>query len=221
MFEDFTTIIESFLVGAFPWISQLRGLDIHFKIPSFNLKSIFNFFASLFSLSIFLYMNRLDVYDFIYWPDWKLFIGIGFILMISYFVVLIYRMSDVNSNKSKWPIILNFITYILIFSCLTTGFGLLKTYKDHYVVKGIVVNNKEELIEKSIITLLYKNDSQYDVRTMTNLDGKYSLVIPKEIANDFNKLEVIKNGYKNYSEQFGNISALKSLTKKIILIDLN
>jgi hypothetical protein len=217
---DFSIIIEYFLAGAFPWISQLKQLDFHFKLPSFDLKSIFNFFASLFSISVFIYMDRLDVYDFVYWPNWKLFIGLSFVLTILYFIILIYKRVDVNSNKLKLPIIINFIIYILIFSTLTTGFGLLNIYKDNYVVKGIVIDQNVNPLKEVGVYLHYKNASEDDIITQTDKFGRYYLLIPKTHSDDYNSIDFDKGGYNIRTINFGNLSALKSMSKKVTLNSL-
>ncbi|SNR70894.1 hypothetical protein [Dokdonia pacifica] len=180
---DYSIIAEAFLVGAFPWISQLRNLDIHFKIPSFNLKSIFNFFASLFGISIYIILNRLGKYDLLYWPDWKLFILIALLLTIIYMIILIYKRKEVNTGKLKWPILLNFVIYIFIFCNLTSGFGLLETYKDHYVFKGIVVNKQGIGVGKTSILVI---SDENEINTLTDQEGNFSFLVPKEKADSYN-----------------------------------
>jgi hypothetical protein len=51
--DDVKPLLEAFVAGAFPWISQLKALKIHFEIEDFDVSSISNFFASLFAVSIF------------------------------------------------------------------------------------------------------------------------------------------------------------------------
>ncbi|WP_103068260.1 hypothetical protein [Aquimarina sediminis] len=218
MSSNASLLIESFLIAGFPWISQLKNLNIHFKIQSFELKSIYNFFASLFGVSIYIQLNRLGTYDLLYWPNWMVFIVGAFILTLIYMFTLIYKYKEVNSNKISWPIITNFIVYVLIFCCLTSGFGLLETYTDHYVIKGIVTDHENSKIERAQLGVMSKNVEKYpDLVTLTKQDGSFSILIPKKNAHEYNEIEVIRAGYEEFIVQFGNMSSLKSLSQKILL----
>ncbi|MEP3836924.1 MAG: hypothetical protein ABJM36_04725 [Algibacter sp.] len=214
MNDSFQLLLESFLIGAFPWISQLKQLDIHFKIPGFNLKSLFNFFASLFSASIYIYLERLGIYELIYWPDWKTLIIISFIMMFTYFTLLIYKWNEVNTGILKWPIILNFVLYIFIFCTLTSGFGLLKTYKNHYVIKGIVISEDgSELLDKTYIRLEHSSKPNLSISRMTTKKGEFSLLIEKKMADEYNRLILEKADFKPRDIPFSGIASLRSYTQ--------
>jgi len=218
---DVWTIIGAVGAGLFPWVSQFKKLDIHFKIQSFNLKSIFNFFASLFGASVFLYLDRLGEYDLIYWPNWSYFIITAFILTMIYFVILIYKSTDVNSNNSKWPICVNFLTYISIFVSLTIGFGLLNTYSDYFVIKGVVVSNNGDVVENASITVMYKDNTGSPLRLTTQRDGEFAFLIKKEDYNNYNNILVQKVDFQNLNRSFSDVASLKAQVRKMELQKLN
>ena len=211
------TILGGILAGAFPWISQLRKLDIHFEYKDLQLKSIFNFFASLFSLSVYTYLNRLGVYDFIYWPAWWVFISIAFILTILYLILFIGYREQVKNNVSKLPIFFNFLIYVLLFSTLIAGFSLLKVYENHFVVVGEVQNQFEKPVKQASVSLFHKNDPSSMLTVITDEDGEFSLVIDKEKAEDYNSILIQTAGYEENELRFTNINSLKSVITNLTI----
>ncbi|GGG12123.1 hypothetical protein GCM10011344_10990 [Dokdonia pacifica] len=98
-------------------------------------------------------------------------------------IILIYKRKEVNTGKLKWPILLNFVIYIFIFCNLTSGFGLLETYKDHYVFKGIVVNKQGIGVGKTSILVI---SDENEINTLTDQEGNFSFLVPKEKADSYN-----------------------------------
>lgn len=194
---DWQVYTEAFALGAFPWISQLKKLNIHFDSDGLDLKGIFNFFASLFAMSIYLYINgALPKTVLYYLPAWYWFIITAFILALLYFGMFIYTRSSVSQGRMKWPIIFNFILYLALFSNLTSGFGLLRILQENYMFTGKIVDkisNKElkgaKIIVKSIDEMeCYASDASKD-------DGSFLLVIEKTDFPRCNRFTVTLDGY--------------------------
>lgn len=108
---DWTDLIKLFLVGAFPWVSELRNLDIHFDQPNIKTSSIFNFFASLFAMGLFVYSYYVNPYQLIQLPQWGYFLLSSCILTILYFSIFIFNKEKVHQGTRKGVVIVNFIIY--------------------------------------------------------------------------------------------------------------
>lgn len=212
--------IVSIGVGIFPWISQIKGLDIHFKNRNFPLKTIFNVFASLFSLAIFYGIGQAQTTDLLEKPHWAYFIVLGFIVLILYFIVLFYKRSSVNSGQSKWPIILNFALYSIFFASITIGFGLQRPYQDHYILNGSL-NLKEiglEPSENKIEIFLYpKTHSSKILHEIPKKNGKFRFKIKKESFENYNRLFINGTGFQPINYTFSSISALKQKIRNVKL----
>ncbi|MCH7827064.1 MAG: hypothetical protein IIC75_03665 [Bacteroidetes bacterium] len=212
--EDYQNLIQMFALGAFPWISQLKKLKIHFEIKGFKLASIYNFFASLFSISIFAYCNYSNPYQLISLPSWWVFILISLIFTITYFSIYFFCKEKVESKKIKTPVIFNFINYIAIFCFLTLGFGLLKVYSNYYVIKGEVVDFRDNNLSLSGVQVgIYDNNRKYEQISLTDKDGNFLLLIEKKYIKDYKHLSVSKEGYETLDQVFAGQSSIISFLK--------
>ena len=206
---DWKDTIEAFTLGAFPWISELKKMDIHFKKSNIEISKIDNFFASLFATSIFFYFTNINKYQLIHIWTWWVFILSAFILTIIYFIIFISNKEQVNNNKTNWPIIVCFVLYILIFCSLTTGFGILNVYKDSVVIKG-QVHNSAGKCTRSDFSILFNSGKILNFKT--NLNGDYVVLIDKDSIDKIQKIEVKnhENEYFSYYT-FSEIAVFTSL----------
>lgn len=182
---EWNDIPQLFIAGAFPWISELKTLDIHFEQPGIKTSSIFNFFASLFAVGLFTYSNYANAYQLIQLPSWWVFLLIGAVLTIVYYTIYTYYRAGVNEGKYTGIVILNFVIYILIFCCLTSSFGLLKIYKDYVVVTGKVYGSDEKAAP-SEFEIKYAGNKQMKFKTDTR--GHYTILLKRE---ELNQVEAI------------------------------
>jgi hypothetical protein len=193
--ENWAPFAQSVGLGLFPWISQFQALDIHFNIPNLNIKSISNFFANLFSSSIFFYISQSLPYEVIGFPKWWVFIIASFILTISYFTIYLFFKEDVAGGNKKWLVIVNFLSYVFIFCLLTTGFGLLKVYEGHYVLDGKVESLGKPVAEATII---FKNEEGSTITEFkTNQEGKFVFVLEKKVFDTCSECTVLADGFKD------------------------
>lgn len=212
--ENLQNLIQMFTLGAFPWISQFKKLKIHFEIKEFKLASIYNFFASLFSISIFAYCNYSNPYQLISLPSWWIFILFSLILTIVYFTIYFFYKEKVESKKNKISVIFNFIIYIAIFCSLTLGFGLLKVYSNYYVIKGKVVDYSDNNLSLSEVEVgISDNDRKFEQISLTDKDGNFQLLIQKEYIEDYKYLSVSKEGYYTVDKVFAGQSSIISFLK--------
>lgn len=215
---SWTELIQSFTIGAFPWMSQLKSLKIHYVRDDLSIASIDNFFASLFSFSIYAYFSYASEIQLIYLPEWYYFILLALILSILYLTIFIYCKEKVKSKDSRWPIILNFIIYISIFVSLTFGFGLLKVYDGYYVLKGKVTDMNAQPIEGTDVEI--SNDqTTYKETTITNRNGEFYLLIDKKEIDGINSLIFTKEDYAVLKPAYyGKSSLISYLNHNVVLI---
>lgn len=210
--------IQAFLLGAFPWVSQLRKLDIHFDVEGLDIKSISNFFASIFAISIFLFIEgtlpKTLLVNFLnlFW-----FIGIALISTLAFFIVFIYWRNEVKTKATRWPVILNFVLYLIIFSSLTTGFGILKVETSHFVLSGLVVDKKDgkgipraSLQLKDVRDIVIASDR-------TDSTGSVLLLIPREKIKSINRLNVNSIGYPEMRRTIRDYNLIEDLINPIEL----
>ncbi len=202
--------IQAFLLGAFPWISQLKKLNIHFQIPDTELKGIYNFFASILAISIFLYIGgTLPKTILVNLLDWFWFIGIAGISSFFYFIVYIYKRDQVQKGTIKWPIILNFVFYMIIFSSLTTGFGILKIYTNNYVIVGKIINIiNSEPVEKAKLTI---TDIRNNViaADYSNKKGQFLILIDHKKFKDCKFMKVETDRYEYIRQTIVDIGLIE------------
>lgn len=215
---NWNDVIPLFFLGAFPWITQLTKLEIHFESPNLNAKSIFNFFACLFSIAIFSYSIYVHPEQLIALPHWWWFTLSALILTFGYFAVFLYLREKVKNDNLKWPILVNFIIYIFIFCSLTTGFGLLKVYKDYILVEGRVISNTSmNGIVEAEITI---TDSEEEAlkHIMTDKNGKFKLLLKKTDLPDCKGISVTCFSYKTFKKTVKTGSSIIYFLKEIKLV---
>lgn len=192
---DWQTIAQAFAIGGFPWISQFKKLNIHFSSPAADVPSISNFFASLFATSIFAYLQYAHPAQAIALPAWWVEIAVAAVLCIIFFGHYLYQRKRVEQRGARWPILVHFVLYILIFSTLTAGFGTLKLLDAHYHHKGIVLDAKTNAgVPRANVRVIDENDALITA-AISDAKGEYSLLILKSDAARILKLEVITSGY--------------------------
>ena len=208
---DWTDLIKLFGVGAFPWISELRKLDIHFEQPGIKTSSIFNFFASLFAMGIFVYSFYVNPYQLIQLPNWIYFLVGACILTILYFSFYIYFKESVKTGAKKGIVIVQFVIYILIFCSLTTAFGLLKVFKDYVVIDGKVLDSKGKKTEADFN--IYFNDGR-QIIFKSKQNGTYIVMFKINELEKISKIEV-RNDSGDYFDvnTFGEISVFNYLNE--------
>jgi hypothetical protein len=207
---DWTDLIKLFAVGAFPWISEMQKLDIHFEQPDIKTSSIFNFFASLFSMGIFVYSYNVNPYQLIQLPKWIYFLVGACVLTILYFSFYIYFKESVKNGLKKGIVIIQFTIYILIFCSLTTAFGLLKVFKDYVVINGEVIDSKGKPSYADF------NISFNDGRQMifkSDQNGTYTVMFKINELEKITKIEVRNNLGESFDvNTFGEISVFNYLS---------
>lgn len=214
---NWTDLIKLFGVGAFPWISELRNLDIHFNQPNIKTSSIFNFFASLFAMGIFVYSFYTNPYQLIQLPNWIYFLIGACILTILYFTLYIFYKDEVKNGSKKWIVIIQFAVYILIFCSLTTSFSLLKVFKDYVVINGKVINSRN-IVTKADFTISFNDGRQMTFKS--NDDGKFIVMFKVNDINIINKIEVKNDDGEGYEiNTFGEISVFNYLSNIKLIKD--
>lgn len=181
MMTDWTRVAGGLSLGVFPWISQLRQLDLHFKRSNLDLKSIDNFFASLFAIGIAAYGNWAPPDQLLDLPRWYWCLLAALLLTVVFFSIFLYNREGVAAPGSalRWPIILNFVLYNGVFCCLATGFATLAVYQDYVIVEGrVIMQTGGAPIADATIELSTEGQlARYTA--LTNLQGRFRLVVPK------------------------------------------
>nr|WP_294858406.1 hypothetical protein [uncultured Fluviicola sp.] len=214
---DWTDLIKLFGVGAFPWISELRKLDIHFEQPGIKTSSIFNFFASLFAMGIFAYSFYVNPYQLIQLPNWIYFLVGACILTILYFSFYIYFKESVKKGMKKGIVIVQFIIYILIFCSLTTAFGLLKVFKDYVVIDGKVLDSKGKTTDADFN--IYFNDGR-QIIFKSKQNGTYIVMFKINELEKITKIEVRNDSGDHFDvNTFGEISVFNYLNEIKLIKD--
>ncbi|MET0393460.1 MAG: carboxypeptidase-like regulatory domain-containing protein [Chitinophagaceae bacterium] len=210
-------IAKLFLVGAFPWISEFKKLEIHFKTDGVNLSAIYNFFASLFACSLFVYSYYASPYQLLWLPSWGAFIFIAVVLVVAYFIIFFLGMKKVNEGKSKPLVIINFVLYITIFCSLTVGFAKVKLFKDYYIMSGRVLDAGTKTPVRDADVMLMAGGSAEAMQTVTNRSGEFSFFIDRPLFNKIDKVQVNATNYITWDKTFLGESSKFSYTEKILL----
>lgn len=180
--SDWSFITQAFVIGAFPWISQIKKLKIHFNAPSIDVAGISNFFASLLAVSVFAYLKYAHPIQALELPQWWagiLCAGVLIVLFLSHFL---WQRDAVEKGQRKWPIIVHFLLYILIFISLTSGFGTLKLLEEHYVMSGVVHGENMQPVHRANVLLVSSNGITI-AETTTDKVGMFRILIGKsEVA---------------------------------------
>ena len=215
---NWETVIQAFLLSAFPWISQFKKLDIHFESPNLKARSIFNFFASLFALAIFSYTNYVHPDQLIALPQWWWFTLLSLILTFGYFALFLYLKEKVKNNALKWPILVNFFIYIFIFCSLTIGFSLLKVYQNYILVEGKVIldTSEKEFVDAEITISDSKGDALKHIRTDRN--GEFKLLLEKTDLPVCKSISVTCYSYITFDKTVKTGSSIIYFLKEIKLL---
>jgi len=218
---DWNTITQAFTLGAFPWITQFKKLEIHLTLPGMKTRTVNNFFASLFAMSLFTVVTYSHPFQVIHFPSWKIFIGSAFILSIVFVAFYIYFKDMRAARFYKLAVMGQFVIYIFLFCSLTMGFGELKIFANYYVFKGQVVNaNINEGLKCEVVIM--DNDSTV-MSLITDDDGRFNLLInnrnfPEGLGIDLehcDKLVAYSEQYKEVrTSLYRNLSAI-SLIERI------
>lgn len=192
MAHDWTTIAIAFAAGGFPWISQFKQLPVHFALPDLDLSAIFNFFASLFAVAVYAFCIYAHPLQVIALPRWHWLVSAAFILTVIYFLVFLYWRDGVKAGSTRWPVIVNFIVYVLIFVTLTAGFGVLKLLDPYLLIEGVVVNNANAMVGNAEVEIT--NQQDYSVTAVTGDDGHFVLLLDKTRAGQVTQASVSKDG---------------------------
>lgn len=214
-------IIKLFLVGAFPWISEFKRLEIHFNVKGFNLSAIYNFFASLFACALFTYSYFVSPYQLVSLPPWWVFMLISFILIIVYFIIFFFYSAAVNEGKRKPLVIVNFISYVLIFCCLTIGFAEVKLFKQFHVLSGRVVDKQSlKPIPYADVVLQGEAINQW-MDSRTNKKGGFTFFIDSASFKMLKKIRVTAVNYETDEKIFLGESSIYTYSKSIEMNKVN
>ncbi len=197
---DWTEVAQSLYLGAFPWISQFRRLDFHFQRPGLDLKSIDNFFASLFAIGIAAYGNWAPAEQLLDLPRWYWLFSAALVLTIAFFTLYLYERERVSANHSRvrWPIVANFILYVLVFCFLAAGFAALGVYQDYVVVRGEVVDQGTgKPIAGAAIDLTPPGGSpRHSGQSASN--GRFEIAVPQgKEYKDIDEATITAEGYED------------------------
>ncbi|MGB0789074.1 MAG: hypothetical protein ACPGQR_06020, partial [Marinirhabdus sp.] len=188
----------AFLLGAFPWMSQLKKLDIHFEPPQVKLKPIANLFASIFSMGFFLFIRgTLPKTLLSSFFGWGVFLFTAFVLVLVYIYIYIHFREQVKLGKVKWPIITTFLLYVLIWVSFTGAFGVLTTYAQNYVLNGkIVEKGNTKGIYGAKLSIL---NQQQNVIASDNSDeeGDFQIVVNRDEIEQCKYITVHSDEYRS------------------------
>lgn len=211
MSNDWTQLAEAFTLGAFPWISQLKRLKIHFEMTDLDVAAILNFFASLFALGIYGYFTYAHPTQAIDLPHWYVFLTLSAMLTVIYFGNFIWQRKQVLQGSVKWPVIFGFVLYLGIFSLLTAGFGTLHVLKDFVVIEGNVVDSSSSK-PVDYVDVEVKGDN-YRSSAITDNDGHFKILVKKSNFEDLTNFIISKPGHLektvSLSSGFAAISTMK------------
>lgn len=173
---DWSIYIALFVAGGFPWITQIKNLDLHFSYGGQSFKEVFNAFASLFSFSIFFFMKAAvsDRFAFFFGFWWAILL-IAFLLIVVYLYILMYR----RENKGIYGMLIAFVIYVSIFCTLVGGFGLLYFEKDYYMISGKIEGVKNEKVKIEIYS-----GNKLTKAVLSDRDGDFYLTLRKDMQYD-------------------------------------
>ena len=176
-------------IGAFPWISEFRRLDVHFNTKGIKLSSIYNFFASLFATGIYSYSYYIDPYQSTDLPPWYFFLLMACLLTIIYFSLFFYFKERVEKGGEKGIVIVNFFLYILIFCSLTFGFSILKIFKDDLVIHGRIYDDQDRPAHKTDIEIRTVSNRKFTLESDDH--GIFTLFLDRKYADSIEAVHLI------------------------------
>jgi hypothetical protein len=202
--------LEALAAGGFPWLSQLRALNIHFAPQGVDVKGILNFFASLFAVAAYGYCTYASPHQLLFLPPWWLFVAMAFVMSFAYFSLFLYARGRVNAGSARWPILVAFPLYVLLFSSVTLGFGLLKLYENNLVVTGRVTDSADDH-PVPLVTVAITDTARFHATAETDAHGRFLLVVPKDVAKG--TLRVSAGGQPDYFPELKTVDGEWDLTE--------
>ncbi len=209
---DWSLYVGAFGLGAFPWISQIKSLKIHFRNRTQDFRSVNNVFASVFSISIYLFLGgSLSKSILVNIPEWYVFMIMAAISAIVFFSIYLYCYDRVLNHGIKWPIVVNLILWMSLFANLTFGFGVLRIYTNNTVVKGTIFHDlKERSLSKSKIAV-YDLTGTEVASAITNRKGQFVLLVPNDKSPNCRRFEVRTFGFHPALKSIVNVQDLDQL----------
>lgn len=178
---EWSVYLALFVAGGFPWITQIKALDIHFCYKGVSYKEVFNAFASLFSFSIFFFMKTAVTDRFAFYFDyWPLIILFAFVLVVIYVGLLMHN----KENRKLGGVLFGFALYVLVFCTLVTGFSLLYFEKDYHMISGTVAGVKGEIVTIEVYDATVKLKE-----VETDEDGDFHFALRKGV--NYHKVDLL------------------------------
>lgn len=212
------------VVTASPWLSELRGLPLHFKptiLP--NLKEINNVFATIFSGAFYIFVrNSPPNYLIDLWPWWT-FLILSFVCFITILSLLLWKKKDVNNDKTKCPIVLHSGFYIILFCSITMGCGLVKLLEDHVYLDGKAIEAEQGSSVKNVLVQLYDVNEKIRCQVQGDAKGHYETLISKDTFGSIKdwRLEISAKGYDDAKIPIADGDVLFSQWRQVILFPQN
>ena len=215
MAPDWYNLAEAFVAGGFPWISQFRQLEIHFKLgDETDLRTVFNFFGSLFATSIYGYSIYAHPIEVVSMPAWWVFILTALVLTVFYLGLFLLFGRAKRTTFSIFIVITSFVIYVGIFCSLTAGYGALRVFEGYYILRGQVVDSKTRTgVPDAEID--FSGDSGYGAVVRADKEGKFVHLIEKKDLDGINEVLVTKKGYRNDPLSLPHGFSLPPLIKRI------
>lgn len=216
MNSDLSGLAQAFVLGAFPWVSQLRQLDIHFKRGDYDCAAVFNLFASLFACAFFMYSRQAHPTQFVAWPAWYYFLAAAFLFTVAYFVLFILGRDRVKEGKWTPAIVVNFVLYVSIFVALTSGFGLLRLFEPYVVIRGTVVD--ETGAPLTAVDVELSNPEGYARSTVTDDRGGFVILVEKDALNEITRgVFTTHNGDRNRQVTFAGGFSVPVTLRRVVM----
>lgn len=213
---NLTALTEAFFLGAFPWVSQLKRLDIHFTSPVVKPASIFNFFASLFAVSIYAYTVYAHPTQVIAIPRWTWFLLAAAVLAGLYVTLVIYTRKEVAAGGKTWPLLAGFGMYVGLFLTLTAGFGQLRVMGDYILLEGRVVDTDNERALRGA-DIEIRGAAPFRRSARTDRGGKFALLIDRDRYGDLSQAIISLPGYEEVQVTFADGFSASASVKHIQL----
>ena len=192
MAPDWYNLAEAFMAGGFPWISQFRHLEIHFKLgDDTDLRTVFNFFASLFATSIYGYSIYAHPIEVVSMPAWWVFLFAALFLTAVYLGLFLLFGRAQRTTFSILVVIASFFLYVGIFCSLTAGFGVLRVFEGFYILRGQVVDSKTRTGVPGA-EIDFAGGNGYRAFVIADKDGEFVHVVEKKDLDRINEVQVIR-----------------------------
>jgi hypothetical protein len=178
-------------------MTQLRRLDLHFKYRGHDLRSVFNFFASLFAFAAFAYCTYATPAELLWLTNWIWYLGVGLVMAVAYFAILFTLREAVEAEKDakKWPVLVNFVLYILLFVSLTTGFALIRLRGAYILVTGTVRNSRTHRPLDNAFIEFRTHDGSYAEQASSDRRGHFAVYLERTASADIGEVRCSRDGY--------------------------